>query len=293
MAAPPSCRAATNRAPAATRALVTWKLPLPTTPKTWSTPCARPASGRRPRRPARRPQRSTSASTRVGLPEPPTIGSGAAITTAPVGGSSARFCSWVRPYLPAPSRNEWHGNGGSNECAAPASVPTVSTPTPMTGASSASQRAHSTETPGVCGPVSSALRNAPGRATAASHPVRSSSQPPAGSGAVLCLPGPDVVDLEQEVGVGGHPRRASRARRRARPAGWPAPATTSSLSCAGDPVDRRVEVGAGVLAGAEVVPVPRRAAVVVAADLLAARSRPSARTARAARGSACRRTAAR
>ena len=34
VAAPPSCRAATNRAPAATSALVTWKFPLPTTPKT-------------------------------------------------------------------------------------------------------------------------------------------------------------------------------------------------------------------------------------------------------------------
>src|ERR1700747_2973865 len=33
-AAPPSCRAATNRAPPAMRALVTWKLPLPTTPNT-------------------------------------------------------------------------------------------------------------------------------------------------------------------------------------------------------------------------------------------------------------------
>ena len=40
LAAPPSWAAATNRAPAATSALVTWKLPLPTTPKTWSTPCA-------------------------------------------------------------------------------------------------------------------------------------------------------------------------------------------------------------------------------------------------------------
>src|SRR6266540_3276432 len=42
VAAPHSCRAATKRAPPAARALVTWKLPLPTTPKTVSTP--RPAS---------------------------------------------------------------------------------------------------------------------------------------------------------------------------------------------------------------------------------------------------------
>src|SRR5919197_2009262 len=38
VAAPPSCRAATNVAPCATSALVTWKLPLPTTPNTLSTP---------------------------------------------------------------------------------------------------------------------------------------------------------------------------------------------------------------------------------------------------------------
>src|SRR5712691_8542973 len=37
-AAPPSCRAATYRAPWLIRALVTWKLPLPTTPNTVSTP---------------------------------------------------------------------------------------------------------------------------------------------------------------------------------------------------------------------------------------------------------------
>src|SRR3954447_23731430 len=40
VAAPPSWAVATNRAPAATIAFGAWKLPLPTTPKTWSTPCA-------------------------------------------------------------------------------------------------------------------------------------------------------------------------------------------------------------------------------------------------------------
>src|SRR5690606_14398654 len=122
-------------------------------------------------------QRSTSARTGVGLPEPPTIGSGAAITTAPVGGSLARLRSWVRPYLSLPSSMAWHGNGGSNECAAPASVPTVSTPIPITGASSASHFAHATETPGVC----PSLANAAGSSPRASQPVRSSNQPPVGS----------------------------------------------------------------------------------------------------------------
>src|SRR5215813_5136058 len=40
-AAPPSCRAAVNGTPFARSALVTWKLPLPTTPKACPTP--RPA----------------------------------------------------------------------------------------------------------------------------------------------------------------------------------------------------------------------------------------------------------
>src|SRR5262249_21156057 len=93
--------------------------------------------------------RSMSARTRQGLPEPPTIGSGPTMSTAPRGGSFSRFCSCVRPYLSWPRRNEWQGNGGWNECAAPASVPTVSTPTPTTGASSASHLAQAIEMPGV------------------------------------------------------------------------------------------------------------------------------------------------
>ena len=88
--------------------------------------------------------------------------------------------------MPAPSSIAWQGNGGSNECAAPASVPTVSTPKPITGDSSASQRAHSTDTPGVCGPVSFALRNSSWECDRASQPVRYSSQPPSGSGPCSC-----------------------------------------------------------------------------------------------------------
>ena len=75
-------------------------------------------TGKGPADRLRRPHRgqySISASTRVGLPEPPRIGSGAAITTVPIGGSDARFCNWVRPYLPAPSRYVWHGKAGSKE----------------------------------------------------------------------------------------------------------------------------------------------------------------------------------
>src|SRR6185295_15436383 len=67
-----------------------------------------PAGETTPRH-GRRPSRSTSASTRVGLPEPPTIGSGPAKSTAPCGGSWARFCNCVSPYLPAPWRYQWQG----------------------------------------------------------------------------------------------------------------------------------------------------------------------------------------
>src|SRR5215468_6228782 len=182
-AAPPSWRAATNRAPRAISALVTWKLPLPTTPNTVLAPrsvSTAPAASLTSIVAAAQ-ARSTRASARHGLPEPPVIGSGDTMIIAPCGGSSARFCSWVSPYLSAPSIDEWQGNGGSNECAAPASVPTVSTPNPITGASCASQRAHSTETPGVCGPVSSAFRKVSWSRDRVSQPVRYSSQPPAGS----------------------------------------------------------------------------------------------------------------
>src|SRR5207302_1578553 len=56
--------------------------------------------------------RWTSARARQGLPDPLTSLSGATTSTAPVAGSFARLASWVRPYLFAPSRNWWQGNGG-------------------------------------------------------------------------------------------------------------------------------------------------------------------------------------
>src|SRR5207253_2510198 len=120
----------------------------------------------------RRAYRWTSARARQGLPDPLTSFSGATSRTAPVGGSFARLASWVRPYLLAPSRNRWQGKGGLNECAAPASVPTVSTPTPLKGLSLASHWASSMSMPGVCGPVSFAFRKAFWSLARASQPVR-------------------------------------------------------------------------------------------------------------------------
>ena len=54
-----------------------------------------------------------SASTRRGLPLPPTILSGAAITIAPVAGSRSRLHKLASPSLPAPCIVVWFGNGGS------------------------------------------------------------------------------------------------------------------------------------------------------------------------------------
>src|SRR4051794_41829481 len=80
------------------------------------------------------------ARTRAGEPDPPTIGSGAATSSAPVGGSTARFCSCVSPYLPLPSSAEWHGNGGAEGGAAPAAGAPLSPPGPAPRGSPAGQR---------------------------------------------------------------------------------------------------------------------------------------------------------
>ena len=127
-----------------------------------------------------------------------------------MGGRRATLASWVRPYLPAPSRKLWQGKGGSKQWAVPASVPTVSTPMPRMGRSSASQRAQATSIPGVWGPVSSALRKAASSWARASQPVRYSSQPPSGSGPCSASNASHVLDPEQVVGVVRRPGRRGR-----------------------------------------------------------------------------------
>src|SRR6202022_4630514 len=128
--------------------------------------------------PRRRAYRWTSARARQGLPDPLTSFSGATTRTAPVGGSFDRLANCVSPYLLAPSRNWWQGNGGLKEWAVPASVPTVSTPTPTKGLSSASHFASSMSMPGVCGPVSLAFRNAFWSLARGSHPGRNTTRGP-------------------------------------------------------------------------------------------------------------------
>src|SRR3954447_2585813 len=85
--------------------------------------------------------------------------------------------------------------------------------------------------------------------------------------AVLGLPCLDVLDLEEEVrvlrdAIGNVDDRCGCDQPGGRYGGDILPAPPA------DPVVRSVEVRAGVLAGAEVVPVPGRTAVVVRADLL-------------------------
>src|SRR5215216_6306469 len=78
--------------------------------------------------------------------------------TAPFGGSLSRLQRLARPYLLALCIRLWAGNGGSMPPALPASVPIVSLPHPMMSLLIKYWIA-SAVGPGVCGPVSLALRN--------------------------------------------------------------------------------------------------------------------------------------
>ena len=81
------------------------------------------------------------------------------------------------------------------------------------------------------------------------------------------LPRPDALGREQEVLVLLHVRRhIDHARRPDEASGRDRVAGVVGQVLAGDPVHRRVEVRARVLAHAERVPVPRRALVVEARD---------------------------
>ena len=221
------------------------------------------------------------------------MGSGLATTTAPVGGQPARGCAaGSGRTCRCPAGRSGTGTPARRSARRPRRCRPSRRPRPSTGDSSATQRAHSTERPGLCGPVSSALSAS--CCVVRGVPAGAHQQPAAvRQRAVLGLPGPDVVDLDEEVGVRRHLGGEVEHRGRRRSAAVTGTDETSSPSLPGHPVVRRVEVGAGVLAGAEVVPVPSRAAVVVAADLLQLEPLRSARTPAAAPGSASPRTAGR
>ena len=105
--------------------------------------------------------------------------------------------------------------------------------------------------PGTCGPSSRALRNAAG--SLAPPPVGAHQHPRAGrDAAVPRLPGLDVARARAGSPRRPRPRPSSRSRRPGRSAsaaGWCRYAPSRQLP-AGDPVHRRVEMRAGVLAAA-------------------------------------------
>src|SRR6266851_2774925 len=123
---------------------------------------------------------------RSGLPEPLTILSGAAITIAPVVGNRCRFIRLVRPNLPAPCMKVWLGKAGSNPPACPASVPTVSTPTPRMSRSFARNAEHDGWKPGECDKPSAWMPRNSSRPWCLLQPVRTSSH--AADGSRPCSP---------------------------------------------------------------------------------------------------------
>ena len=197
---------------------------------------------------------------------PPTSLSGATTITAPVGDSWARLASWVIPYRPAPSRKWWTGNAGSKLCAMPASVPT----NPRRSRRSAPPRQPARALGVRAGRVAAVEDRLLVRG--ARVPAGAQKQPAAlGQCAVLGLEGADVVEGEQVVGVlGGLGGLVDHGRRPDQPGRGQARHVLAVA--AGDPVDRRVEVGADVLPDLEHVP-RKRAPHVVAADRPPAQAR--------------------
>ncbi len=211
--------------------------------------------------------RSTRASTRAGLPEPATMGSGAAMRTAPVAGSRATFCSCVKPVLAVA-----HQVGVARERRIEG----------VRGAGVGADRLRADADDGrLLGDPPGAHRRDAGRVRAGLVGVeerllaRPTGVPPGaveqpstiGERPVLLLPRPQVGDLEQEVGVlGGTSGHVDDDGRGDQP--LHGHRGDVALVPPRHPVVGGVEVRAGVLAGGDVVPVPGRAALVVMADLL-------------------------
>src|SRR5437764_2586216 len=102
----------------------------------------------------------------------------------------------------------------------------------------------------------------------AAVPAGAEQEPAAGwQRTVLLLPILDVLYLEEEVRVAGALGAFVDDSRRTDQLTWRHLRHVRPIATR-DPVDRRVEVGADVLAGGEIVPVPGRPAFVEVADLL-------------------------
>ena len=107
-----------------------------------------------------------------------------------------------------------------------------------------------------------------GFASLAVAPASADQDPCAGgNAAVFLFPGFDTVNGEQEVGglldIGGNVDNAGRADKFS----WrDSIGGVVGQVFAGDPVDGGIEVGAGMLAQRDDVPVPRRATIIVVGD---------------------------
>ena len=243
-------------------ALVTSKLPLPDHAE--AVPHAQSCQGAADELGDPHQDLSTNANTRAGLPVPPTIGNGA--TTRIGAGLRQRrdVLQQGQPVLVGAEQVVVRGEGGV-EAARLAGVDADRLdPEPGDGTLGEPLRRGRGRAGGVravCVGVRERHRVGGTRA-----PPGAQDQPrPVGDGSLHGLPRVEVLRLEQEVRVvcdllgqvEDHSGPDQPARRDVGDAGAVA---------AGDPVDRRVEVGAGVFAGVQVVPAPHRAGVVEVGD---------------------------
>ena len=184
--------------------------------------------------------------------------------------------------MPAPCIRWCAGNAGSKANAWPWSVPTASTPKPLTSRSSTRRRTAAALGPGACGPSSLRLRKAAGSAAlrpvgAHQHPGARRDPPVRAPRTPRCARAPctkrssAAASFEQSITQAGATKRCAGDR----------VGEAVGVVLAGDPVRRRVEMGPGVLAAGDVVPVPGRA-----------RARRSARSPRSGTGSTARTPAA-
>jgi hypothetical protein len=90
-----------------------------------------------------------------------------------------------------------------------------------------------------------------------------------GNAPVLAFPLLDYRLCEQEIRVPGHlPRHIDHTGRADEPVDRDVVGGVVRVVLAGHPVHRSIEVRAGMLAAGDIVPVPRRSALVIAGDLL-------------------------
>ena len=164
------------------------------------------------------------------------------------------------------SRSDWE-NGGSKVAARPASVPTVSTPTPSTSRSFARKSELSLANPGVCGPFSLQVDVFLGIGTR-DQSVRSRHPCACGNASVLLFPLLDPSTVSQKIRISGHIcahiNHTGRADKLFRINFVDA---VLRQVFAPDPMNRRVKMRAGMFSGLKAVPIPGWAAIVIARKL--------------------------